>query len=111
MKMKRKLGSTVASGLMVVGLIAPMAAAVTSKVGGGEWTYGITYEGRGRDRKQSTVYSYYYHRNVLHRASTMNGFKEYSCHASRAGQTARTSQRADPDSTDHAYWSKYEWCP
>ncbi|MDO5066610.1 MAG: lactococcin 972 family bacteriocin [Propionibacteriaceae bacterium] len=107
MKMKRKMASAIASGLMVVGLVTPMAAAITKDVGGGTWSYGVTY----RNGEQATVYSHYYHKKVFHRASTVNGYGEYSCHATRAGQTAWASQRAHPGKVDRSYWSKYDACP
>ena len=106
MKTKYKLVSAFASRLMAVGLVAPAAAAITISAGGGTWSYGITYY-KG---KQATVYSHYYHGSVFHRASTINGYQEYSCCTAGKGGWARTAQRAHPERADHAYWSKNERC-
>lgn len=106
MKMKRKLASAVASGLMVVAVVAPMAAAVTQSVGGGSWDHGIVYDGG----KQATVYSHYLHPTVWHRASTVNGYKEYSCKTAWKGYWAITAQRAHHERVDRAYWAKGVGC-
>ena len=101
MKKRKKLASAAASGLLLLGLTLP-AAAVTTSVGGGSWSYGITY----KDGKQHTVYSNYYHPSVFHRASTINGWGRHSCTHTRAGQTAYNSQDANPKVTDKSYWAR-----
>ncbi len=106
MKTKYKLVSAFASGLMAVGLVVPAAAAITISAGGGTWSSGIThYKGQ-----QATVYSHYYHGSAFHRASTINGYQEYSCRTAGKGGWARTAQRAHPERVDHAYWSKNDRC-
>lgn len=105
MALNKTLRTVFSGGLLLAGMALP-AAADTFTVGGGEWEYGITYDGG----QQQTVYSYYYHGSELHRASTINGDMEYDCEHTGGGKTARSVQRADQDGTDHAYWSVGDVC-
>lgn len=104
MTVRKKVLSLVAGGLIALGRLGPTAAMAA---GGGIFNYGFRYDKHG---KQSTVYSHYYHGSKTHRASTTNGYGEYSCKHTRPGEWAKTSQRAHPRAVDKANWA-HRTCP
>lgn len=96
MNIKRKIATSVGACAVVLGFATPALAAVAYP-GGGTWVYGTN---------TTEVYSNYYHGSKRHRSSTINGYGEYSASTCKgAGVWSYNSQRADPNRTDHAYWS------
>lgn len=95
MRFSRSIGTGLGALVLVAGAAVPALAAVTYP-GGGTWSYGVNSE----------VYSNYHHPTARHKSSVINGYGEYKTAACTNGGTwTYASLRADPNSTDHAYWN------
>ncbi|MFI5709838.1 lactococcin 972 family bacteriocin [Kribbella sp. NPDC051620] len=96
-----RISKRIATGLGAVAVLATAAVPALASVaypGGGTWNYGTN---------QTSVYSNYHHPSATHKSSTINGYGEYKTSGCvKKDLWANTSDRADPNSVDHAYWGK-----
>lgn len=96
MELKRKVGTTLATGVMLLAFASP-ALAATAYVGGGTWNYGT---GAGR------VWSDYLHNTKCHGSSVQGQY-----YASSGNVSPRYWARASaPDRrwvADHSYYRSY----
>lgn len=98
MQAKKILVIGFAAAAIVVGAAAPALATVVN-VGGGTWNYGVQNQG-------GTVWSNYHHPTRKHRSSVINGYGEYDNSGCKSANVwSYASLRADPNHTDHSYWS------
>ncbi|GIH07737.1 hypothetical protein Rhe02_58040 [Rhizocola hellebori] len=98
MSPKKAIATGLAAAAMVLAAAVPALATVVN-VGGGTWNYGVQNQG-------GTVWSNFQQPSRRHRSSVINGYGEYynsGCKA--AGVWSYASLRADPNHTDHSYWS------
>ncbi len=98
MNLKKAAATGLAAAVIALGAAVPALATVVN-VGGGTWNYGVQNQG-------GTVWSNYHHPSVRHRSSVINGYGEYyNSGCKSAGVWSYASLRADPNHTDHSYWS------